>query len=124
MVRIIIETSLPSSTMPRVRVLLAPGSLPAGAVGHLEDRQDTGLCAGLARGGKEDWVPCWISLEFSDTRDPGFPKTLRGLRSAVVEAARHGGLELRLVPAAVQWGETYHRVRDLEEVLHLPAAAG
>ena len=125
MVRIVVETSLPARTVSGICALLAPGSLPAGVVGHLEERQDAGLCAGPARGGKGNWVPCWISLQFSDARDPGFAETLRGLRDAVVEAARQGGLELLLVPAAVQWGETYHRVRDLEveEIMRLPTGA-
>jgi hypothetical protein len=89
----------------------------------MEERQGTGLCAGPARGGKEVWVPCWISLECLDTGHTGFAATLRGLRGALVEAAHQGGVELHAVPAAVQLGEMYHRVRDLEEVLRLPSAA-
>ena len=123
-VRIVVETSLPAHTAPSVRALLAPGALPAGAVGHLEEHRNTGLGAGPARGDNGDWVPYWISLQFSDARDPGLAETLRGLHGAVVGAARQGGLELHLVPAAVQWGETYHRVRNLEETLRLPTGAG
>jgi len=120
-IHIVLETSLPAHTVPRVRALLAPEALPKGVSGYLEEPAVTGLCAGPTRGGKENWVPCWLTLQGDAPQEPGFAAALRTVRAALVDAARQGGMELYALPAAVQWGERYCRVRDIADALDLPA---
>jgi hypothetical protein len=69
-------------------------------------------------------VPCWLTLQGEDPGDPALLSAVDRLRGALVDAAREGGVEIFSVPAAVQVDDTYLRLRDLGEVLHLVSGVG
>ena len=116
MVRLLFETSLPARTLRGVAALLEAERLPPGVRGRFGMGEQLAGCESPARGGDQDWTPCWVSLE-AETTEEGFFHAIRAVRQAVVEAAREGGIELFAIPASAQIGEGYHRMRDLLDVL-------
>ena len=111
MVRVLFEVSLPARALSRVRSALAPGTLPQGVGGRLEEVGGLSGCESPARGGDAAWTPCWISLEGEP--GPGFTAALRRLRREVVAAAAEGGLEVLAIPATAEVDGAFHRYRDV-----------
>ncbi len=114
MIRVLIEVSLPASTIGDLRAAaasLAPFRTTldpfAGSFG----------CESPARGGRAEWTPCWISAEADDRSLPEVAGALRKLKDLIYEAAKEGGLELLQIPANVQIDDGFYRVRDLLDVL-------
>jgi len=124
LVRILIEISIPAHTVAGIQRQLSPGVLPPAVMGHLEQTGAGGSCGGPASGGGPRWVPCWLTLQGEDPGDPALLSAVDRLRGALVDAAREGGVEIFSVPAAVQVDDTYLRLRDLGEVLHLVSGVG
>jgi len=117
MVRVLFEISLPFAALAPVRSCLAPSALPAGIVGRLEVQDGAAGCQSPAWGGDAAWTPCWISVEAEQETAASLRQPLHQLRAAVVEAARHGSLEVYAVPATAQIGEEFRRYRDLLDIL-------
>lgn len=115
MVRILLETSIPASTIQDLRARLA-ALAPASVRCHLEELGTEFSCAGLPAGGKASWVPCWISLVCEESAGAQLHAAVAELRSLVVDTARKGGATLHVVPASVQVGDEFHRLRDLRDV--------
>ncbi|MDW7711522.1 MAG: hypothetical protein SCH98_13720 [Deferrisomatales bacterium] len=116
MVRVLLEISLPQGALEGVRRALAPSALPEGLTGRLEPLGGLGGCESLARGGANDWTPCWVCLEAGPGGEQALAGVLARLREALTEAARAGGLELLAIPATAQLGEEFCRFRDLLDV--------
>ena len=120
MVRVLFEISLPGRTLARVASALGPGALPQGVAGRIEVSGGLPGCESPAQGGAAQWTPCWISLE-ADRPSAEYLDALRRVRQTVVEAAHEGNVELFAIPAAVQIGEEYRRIKDILGVAdHLP----
>ena len=112
MVRVLFEISLPARTLAGVASALEPGTLPRGVAARVEVSGGLSGCQSPAQGGAAEWTPCWISLE-TDRPSAEFLEALRRVRQTVVEAAHEGNVELFAIPAAVQIGEEYRRVKDV-----------
>ena len=111
MLRILVETSLPSSTIDRVRAGLA--ALGPAVAGRVEVLEPGSGCQRPACGGEVGWTPCWLSLELSDRRHDAVGKAVRSLKALVADACREGGMELYVLPANAQIDDGFYRLRDV-----------
>lgn len=123
MVRVLVEISLPASTISRVEASLHPDVLPPGVTGRLQAVRRSGGCESPALGGEASWTPCWISVESPGPAGAHFAAAVRHLKEVLVRAAGEGGLRLFVVPANAQIADAYRRFPDLLDVLdELPQA--
>jgi hypothetical protein len=117
MIRILMEISLPSGSIPRVRAQLSAAALPEGVRGRLEAATRTGGCESPAVGGEASWRPCWVSIETNSDDVTALEAPLRRLKEELVAAVRPGGLELFCIPAFAQVGDEYRRLRDVLDAI-------
>ena len=114
MVRILFEVSLPARTVQHVAGTLSSQALGHGATGRLEPVPRLGGCAGPAVGGDSQWVPCWVSVEWSETpRREDARAVLGRVKRTITRACSQGGLHVRVLPATAQIGEAFLRFRDI-----------